>query len=136
MFEQIVRISYLKTNSITLVIYDSLIEETNCRDTVVFQSCFSFSLTPPWLYKVLTTILPIAFQESTNTYYVRNTTYYQHQNKRLSREGPLLLRIQRKYNKSDIPNNFILLTFSNFSNENDENLPKYIISDYKLNQFC
>ena len=133
----------MKTNSITLVIYDSLDEETNCRNTVVFQSCFSFSLTPPWLYKVLTTILPIAFQESTNTYYVRNTTYYQHQNKRLSREGPLLLRIQRKhnktlrkYNKSDIPINFILLTFSNFSNENDENLPKYNISDYKLNQFC
>ena len=126
----------MKTNSITLVIYDSLVEETNCRDTAVFQSCFSFSLTPPWLYKVLTTILPIAFQESTNTYYVRNTTYYHHQNKRLSREGPLLLRIQRKYNKSDIPNNFILLTFSNFSNENDENLPKYNISDYRLNQFC
>ena len=33
---------YLKTNSITLVFYDYLAGKTNCRNTAVFQSCFSF----------------------------------------------------------------------------------------------
>ena len=38
----------MKTNSITLVFYDSLVAKTNYRNTAAFQSCFSFSLIPPW----------------------------------------------------------------------------------------
>ena len=30
--------------------YDSLIEKTNCYITVVFGSCFSFYLLPPWFH--------------------------------------------------------------------------------------
>ena len=43
------RIKCLKTTSITLTSYDSLVEKTNLRNTAVFQSCFSFSLLPPFL---------------------------------------------------------------------------------------
>ena len=39
----------MKTSLITLVFYDSLVVKTNCRNTAIFQSCFSFSLLPPWL---------------------------------------------------------------------------------------
>ena len=30
-----------------LVFYDSLVENTNCQITVVFDTCFSFFLLPP-----------------------------------------------------------------------------------------
>ena len=39
----------MKTNSIKLVFYDSLVAKTNYRNTAIFQSRFSFSLIPPWL---------------------------------------------------------------------------------------
>ena len=37
----------MKTNSITLVFYNSLVEKTNCWNTAVFQSFFSFYLILP-----------------------------------------------------------------------------------------
>ena len=42
---------------ITLVFYDSLVEKTNCRNTAVFQSCYSFSLLPPCIDAAYTDFL-------------------------------------------------------------------------------
>ena len=38
----------METNSIRLDSCDSIVKKTNCRNTTVFQSCFSFSLIPSW----------------------------------------------------------------------------------------
>ena len=35
--------------SIMLIFYDSLVENTNFRNIMVFQSCFAFFLLTPWL---------------------------------------------------------------------------------------
>ena len=32
-----------------LAFYDYLVQNTNCRIPIVFDSCFSFFLLPPWL---------------------------------------------------------------------------------------
>ena len=38
---------YLKTNSIILFLYDSLVEHSNCQNIVVFDRCFFFYILPP-----------------------------------------------------------------------------------------
>ena len=38
----------LMENLITLAFYESLVRKTNCQNMAVFESCFSFSLLPPW----------------------------------------------------------------------------------------
>ena len=46
------QIYYSKANSIVLVFYNSLVEKSNCQNTTFFDSCFSFSLLPPYFDKV------------------------------------------------------------------------------------
>ena len=46
-----------KTYSVMLVSYDPVVEKTNYQNETVFQSCFFFSLIPPWVGgKVITKI--------------------------------------------------------------------------------
>ena len=51
----------MKTNSIKLVFYNSLIDKTICQNKVVFWGCFPFSLIPPWLYILLLDNLDASF---------------------------------------------------------------------------
>ena len=55
----------MKNNLITLVFYNSLIENTICWHMAYFQSCFSFSLLlPPWLD--IDEISPVRFLNHTS----------------------------------------------------------------------
>ena len=42
-------IQYLKTNSIMFLFYDSLVENSNCGNMVVFDRSFLFYILPPYL---------------------------------------------------------------------------------------